>query len=74
MATITEHSLDRGSGWYGLMQDRVAEIDAESQYQRERKDKRRDLLKDKVLTFTLGLISGLILMWIGFKYFTGNTP
>lgn len=75
ITTMTEFHRDRkASGWYKFMEDRVAEIDAEAQYQRERKDKRKDILKDKVLTFILGLISGLILMWIGFKYFTGNTP
>ena len=74
IATMAKFHLDRGSGWYELMRDRVAEIDAEAQYQRERKDKRKDMLKDRVLTFMLGLISGLILMWIGFKYFTHSSP
>lgn len=60
VATLSEFRLDKGQIWYKAIEDRVAEIDEESKYLRSKKDK----WKDRIITFILGLISGLILIWI----------
>ena len=65
--TMAEFSLDKNSGWYALMKDRVAEIDEEIKTKRDRKHDWNKLWVGFVLGVIATLFGGIILRLIIFK-------
>jgi hypothetical protein len=73
ITTMNKHHSyvgDRDSFWYSLMDDRVAEFDSITKYKRAR----TDIWKDRIWSFLIGLLAGLILMWCKFQFFTEKSP
>jgi len=63
---LVQYYRDKGWPHYNAMEKRVAEL----QTLESDKSARKDKLKDRIITFILGLVSGIILLWIGYNFFT----